>query len=167
MSEKFAKLDTAGKRAIVREQKYKEAGKFGHILYCAEFCGTDHSNMLARVIVQEPADFAKWLDNGGDEGPPMPPAEKGKKLYAAATCETCHSNDGSIKQGPSFKGLFGKQETLADGSTVTVDENYLRESIVNPAGKVVKGFNPIMPVFKGVLSDRDIDALIAYIKTVK
>jgi cytochrome c oxidase subunit 2 len=137
------------------------------VVECTEYCGNDHSNMLANLYVMEPAKFEEWLDKAGNEGADIPPAEYGKKLYSKVGCETCHSTDGSIKQAPSFQNLFEKREKLADGTEVAVDENYLRESILNPTAKVVAGFQPIMPAFQGVLKDREVDALIAFIKTLK
>jgi cytochrome c oxidase subunit 2 len=133
---------------------------------CAEYCGTGHSDMLAKVIVMEDAKFKDWLDKGGGAGD-LPPAELGKKLFAQRNCATCHSLDGTRIQGPSLKGLFGRTEELADGSKVQVDENYFRESVFDPAAKVVKGYPASMPVFKGLLKDKEVDALIAYLKTVQ
>jgi len=132
---------------------------------CTEYCGTGHSGMLAKLVVMPEAEFQKWLETGGGDKD-LPPAELGAKLYAKMSCNTCHSTDGSVKTGPSFKGLYGHSVTLSDGSQVTADENYLRESITTPAAKVVQGFQPVMPVFKGLLDQKQIDALIAYIKTI-
>ena len=138
------------------------------IILCTEYCGAGHSDMLASVKAMDPAKFAEWMENGGDDSKGMPPAEHGAKLYAKSGCETCHSTDGSIKQAPSFKGLFGRKEVFNDGSEIAaVDENYIRESILNPGAKIVKGFTGIMPAFQGVLKDKEIDDLIAFIKTLK
>ncbi|HMW37210.1 MAG TPA: cytochrome c, partial [bacterium] len=82
-------------------------------------------------------------------------------------CITCHSLDGKPGSGPSWKAIFGKAEKMTDGSTVTIDENYLRESILNPQAKIVAGYQPVMPTYQGILKDREIDAIIAYIKTLK
>lgn len=144
-----------------------EATKEGETaLLCTEYCGYGHSDMLARVKVLEGAAFDKWLEE--QSGPSdLPPAEYGKALYAKRSCITCHTVDGSPLQGPTFKGLFGKTETLADGTTVTVDENYIRESLMTPQAKIVRGFPPVMPTYKGLLKDRDIDALVAYIKSLQ
>ncbi len=86
--------------------------------------------------------------------------EYGEQLYSAKACITCHSLDGSIKEGPSFLGRFGDEALLDDGSPVAVDENYLRESILNPKAKIVNGYQPVMPTLQGILKDRQIDALI-------
>lgn len=141
----------------------KESGKFP--LFCTEYCGDSHSDMITEVVVHETAEFDTWLEKcvtftGA-------PHELGAKLYEERGCSTCHSVDGSIKVGPSFKGLFGKNESFADGSTLKVDENYLRESILQPQAKIVKGFAPAMPTYQGQLSDKQIEGLIAYIQTLK
>ncbi len=95
------------------------------------------------------------------------PEELGQKLYDKNGCAACHTLDGSVSVGPTFKGLFGKNEKLQDGSSVLVDENYLRESILLPQEQIVAGFAPVMPAFKGLLKDEEVDAIIAYIKTLK
>ena len=146
-------------------------------VFCTEYCGGPegdvapdkpggHSDMHATVAVMEEQQFKDWLETGGEDKS-IPPAERGKQLFVQWGCQTCHSTDGSKLAGPSFKGLFGKDEELADGSKVKVDENYIRESILNPNAKVVKGFPPVMPVFQGQLKDPQIDALIAFIKEQK
>jgi cytochrome c oxidase subunit II len=138
------------------------------LLECAQYCGKDHSNMLRHVTVMSETDFNAWLDQA-DKGPGGPPEEWGAKLYVERGCNACHSTDGTPKAGggPSFKGLFGKTETMVDNSTVTVDENYLKESILQSNAKVVKGYPAVMPVFQGQLKDKHVDALIAYIKSLK
>jgi cytochrome c oxidase subunit 2 len=135
-------------------------------LECTEYCGTNHSNMLAKVVVMAEDDFNGWLEAESGPGPGADPAEYGKTLFVKNACATCHSVDGTKLTGPSFKGLYGRDETLTTG-TVKVDENYIRESILNPQAKVVAGYPPVMPTFKGVLDDKKIDALIAYLKTLQ
>ena len=138
-------------------------------LECTEYCGgaakAGHSDMYARVIVKSQADFDAWLN--ADEFKGMPPAEVGQKLFSKYTCNTCHSVDGSPMVGPSFKNIWGRSEKLTDGASVTVDENYVRESILNPTAKVVAGYAPVMPSFKGQLKDDQITAIIEYMKTLK
>ncbi|UQA57807.1 cytochrome c oxidase subunit II [Polyangium aurulentum] len=136
------------------------------VLFCTEYCGVGHSDMLAQVKVLEETDFKKWIEMGGTLEK-LPPAELGKKLFASRSCATCHSTDGTRIQGPTFKGLFGRTEQIADGSSVKVDENYIRESLLEPTKKVVQGYPAVMPTYKGLLKDQDIDALIAYIKTLQ
>lgn len=134
-------------------------------IYCTEYCGTSHSQMLAKLHVLPQADYEKFLKEGG--GPPegVSPEEWGEQLFTQNACNTCHSTDGSSKPGPTFQGLFGRQETLASGKTVEVDENYIRESILRPQAKTVQGYdNVIMPTFS--LQDQQIDAIIAYLKTL-
>lgn len=148
-----------------------------YTVFCTEYCGGPegdvaadkpggHSDMLATVVVMDEAKFKDWLETGGEDKS-IPPAQRGKQLFAQWGCQTCHSLDGAKLAGPTFKGLFGREEELADGSKVKVDENYIRESILNPNAKVVKGFAPVMPVFQGQLKDPQIDAIIAFIKEQK
>jgi len=135
-------------------------------VFCTEYCGDGHSDMLAKIVVHTPEDYAKWVEENQKEDTTTPLPELGAKLYQSKACFTCHSTDGSIKVGPSFKGLFGKQEQTSAG-TVTVDEEYIRESVLQPAAKVVQGFQPVMPTYQGQLSDREVSGLIEYIKTLK
>lgn len=135
-------------------------------VFCTEYCGDGHSEMLATLKVVSYAEYERWKqESGEDTSTPLP--ELGEKLYVAKACNTCHSVDGSNKVGPSWKGIFGSSRALANGDSVKVDPNYLRESIVNPQAKVVKGYPPVMPAYAGLLSDREIDAIIEYIKSLK
>lgn len=135
-------------------------------LFCTEYCGTSHSQMLAKVHVVSEADYAAFIA-GKDRMPEGKPLEVvGAELYTKNACNTCHTVDGSPLVGPSFKGLFGKTEQFADGSSTTVDETYIRESILQPQAKIVEGYEGrVMPPF--VLKDWKVDALIAYIKSLK
>jgi cytochrome c oxidase subunit 2 len=146
-----------------------EASKVGHYeLYCAEYCGQGHSQMLGTVRVLSEREYDEWLqsgDQGGAGGLTL--EQQGAGLYKSRACYTCHTVDGTTKVGPSFREAFNHQVTLADGRKLTVDENYLRESILDPQAKVVAGFQPVMPTYQGVLKDREIDALIAYIKSLE
>jgi cytochrome c oxidase subunit 2 len=134
---------------------------------CAEYCGTSHSDMLATIEIKPEVEFKDWLEKAGDEGKGLSPAEYGQKLYTSKNCFTCHSTDGSRIQGPSFKGVFGRKEDLEGGASISVDENYIRESLLDPNAKIVKGYPAVMPTYKGTLKDKEIDALIAYLKSVK
>ncbi len=138
-----------------------------HQIFCTEYCGTKHSEMLAKVIVHGPGEFEHWLEGAGDILKGRSPAEAGKILVKNNGCLACHSTDGKRGIGPSWKGIFGKDESLATGATVNVDENYIRESILDPQSKVVGGFAPVMPTFKGRLKDDELTAIIEYIKTLK
>jgi len=144
-----------------------EANRTGDFnLFCAEFCGREHSGMIGKVHVLSQADYDKWVEENETplEGDP---AEIGAKLYVKYTCVTCHTTDGSKLTGPSFKGIWGHEQPLADGSSVIVDENYVRESILDPTAKVVAGFQPVMPTFTGVVKPEHIDFLIAFIKSLQ
>ena len=130
-------------------------------LFCAEYCGTQHSGMVGSIIVQEPAQYEAWM-NGGSTGPL---SVSGEKMFAELGCSTCHRSDAQGR-GPNLKGVFGKPVQLEDGRTVTADENYLRECILDPGAKRVKGFPPIMPTFQGLVSEEQVNALVAYIKSI-
>jgi cytochrome c oxidase subunit II len=138
-----------------------------YTLFCAEYCGKSHSDMLAKVIVypegQRAEELAKIIVVEEEKTPPL---ERGLKLYNRRGCAQCHTIDGSAKVGPSFKGIFGTQQKLADGSSITVDDNYIRESILEPNAKVRAGYRPQMPSFKGQLKDRQIEDLILFIKSL-
>jgi len=135
-------------------------------LYCTEYCGDNHYNMLAKVIVHESGEFAGWLENAANYYLTLPPAEAGKILFTRR-CNQCHSDDGTAKTGPTIKGIYNEQHQMRDGSTVSVDEAYLRESILDPQAKIRQGYPPAMPTFKGMLNDDEIRFLIEYIKTLK
>jgi cytochrome c oxidase subunit 2 len=135
-------------------------------LFCAEFCGTKHSGMIGQVIAMEPHEYEAWL-SGGTAGAAVPPAQAGEKLFGELACLTCHRLDATPGVGPSLAGVFGSQVPLSDGSTVLADDNFLRESIMVPTAKVVRGFQPVMPPFQGLVSEEQLLQLIAYIKTLK
>ena len=136
-------------------------------IFCAEYCGTSHSDMLSQAVVHEPGGFEAFLEKAQDLEKQMPPVELGEQLYSKQGCATCHSTDGSVRIGPSWKGIFGATHAMADGTSVVVDENYLRESILEPQARVRQGFAPSMPTYKGKLEDYQLTALIEYIKTLK
>lgn len=146
---------------------FEPTGVGEHDLFCAEYCGTSHSGMVAKVIVHPAGEFDKWLSDAATADLNASPVEAGQRLYTGRGCAQCHSLDGKPGTGPSFKGLFGSSHGLKDGSSVTVDENYIRESMLEPQAKVVAGFNPVMPTYQGRLSDKEIGAIIEYIKTLK
>lgn len=148
-----------------------EATKPGvYPFFCTEYCGDEHSSMIGTVTVTESmeefnAKLAEAAKLEQDEGESM--ADFGKRVWDRGGCASCHSLDGSAKTGPSLKGKYGAQETLADGSTVTIDDNYIRESILEPNAKVVSGFTPQMPSFAGRFDDQAIAGLIEFIKANK
>ncbi|TYP92668.1 cytochrome c oxidase subunit 2 [Fodinibius salinus] len=139
-------------------------------VYCTEYCGTGHSDMLGEVIVHSQEEFETWLANnsgGGSKPEDLAPEEWGKQLAKEYACTTCHSPSGEKLTGPTWKGKFDSQEQLSDGSSVTVDENYIRESILEPNAKVVKGYPAVMNTYQGQLNEEQISAIIEYIKTLK
>ena len=131
-------------------------------LFCAEYCGTAHSGMIGQIVVMEPAQYQAWLGGGGMTGSL---ASNGQTIFQQLGCPTCHRSDVQGR-GPNLEGVFGKAVQLEDGRTVIADENYVRESIMSPSAKVVKGFKPIMPVFQGLVSEEQLTALVAYIKSL-
>jgi cytochrome c oxidase subunit 2 len=131
-------------------------------IFCAEYCGTRHSGMTGEVIAMEPSEYQTWLSGGAAEGSL---ASAGAKLFQDLACNTCHRPDAQGR-GPVLEGLFGKTVTLQSGETVTVDEAYVRESILQPAAKITAGFQPIMPTFQGLVSEEQLLALIEYIKAL-
>lgn len=146
---------------------FQPLGPGEHDLLCAEYCGTSHSDMIAKVIVHEPGGFERWLSDAAAAAMNASPAEAGARLYQTRGCAQCHSVDGKAGNGPTFLGLFGSSHPLANGPNVEVDENYIRESILEPQAKVYAGYNPVMPTYQGRLTDKEIGALIEYIKTLK
>ena len=131
-------------------------------LFCAEYCGTRHSGMTGQVVVMEPSEYQTWLNGGVPEGSL---ASAGAKLFQDLACNTCHRSDAQGR-GAVLEGLFGKTVTLQSGETITVDEAYVRESILNPAAKVVAGFQPIMPTFQGLVTEEQLLELIEYVKSL-
>jgi cytochrome c oxidase subunit II len=130
-------------------------------LFCAEYCGTQHSGMIGSIVVMEPAQYEAWM-SGGTSGPL---SASGEKIFGELGCATCHRSD-STGRGPNLQGVYGKPVALADGRTVTADENYIRECILDPGAKRVKGFQPIMPTFQGLVSEEQVNALVAYVKSL-
>lgn len=132
-------------------------------VFCTEYCGTQHSNMLAKVIVHTREDFNEWLQSGGGmEDLPLP--ELGEQLYTQQACNACHTLDGSPSVGPTFQGLYGSTRQFQDGGSAEAEENYLRESILEPGAVVVEGYQNVMPPSYGGLSERQVNALVEFIK---
>jgi cytochrome c oxidase subunit 2 len=131
-------------------------------LFCSQYCGTMHSGMIGQVTVMEPAQYEAWLSGGSTTGSL---AASGESLFQQLGCPTCHRSD-TQGRGPNLVGVFGKPVQLEDGRTVMADENYIRESILSPSAKIVSGFKPIMPVFQGLVGEEQLNALVAYIKSL-
>jgi cytochrome c oxidase subunit 2 len=143
-------------------------------LTCAEYCGTNHSQMgitndgrRAVLVVHEPGGYERYLADKAALSFKVPPEQLGKILYEKKGCNACHTVDGSTRVGPSWKGVFGTMVPLTDGSSVKMDENYIKESVLYPQAKSRPGFPPSMPSFEGQLKDREIAGIIAYIKSLK
>jgi cytochrome c oxidase subunit 2 len=131
-------------------------------LFCTQYCGTKHSAMIGWVTVMSDADYQAWL-GGSAAGGTM--AENGAKLFQDLSCNTCHLDNGQGR-GPVLKGAYGKPVVLQNQQTVTIDDAYIRESILNPHAKIVAGFQPLMPTFKGLVTEEQLLQLIAYIKSL-
>ena len=132
-------------------------------LFCAEYCGMNHSGMIGSVIVMEPREFDNWLSgNAGNQTP----AVAGQQLFQSLGCVSCHGADGEGGRGPALVGLFGRQVQLTTGQTLKADEAYIRESIINPQAKLVQGFGPIMPTFQGQISEDQLVQLLAFVKSL-
>jgi cytochrome c oxidase subunit 2 len=141
-----------------------EATKIGEYrILCAQYCGTKHSQMIGTVHVMSASDYDKWLS--GNLGAESAEAA-GEKLFEGNRCNTCHK-DAPDARGAPLWGVFGSQVTLKDGSKVLADDEYLRESILHSTAKVVQGFEPIMPLYDGQLTEEQVLQLVAYIKTLK
>jgi cytochrome c oxidase subunit 2 len=128
-------------------------------LFCAEYCGAQHSGMIGTVTVMEPSAYQAWLSGIGTN---IPMVLSGEKLFAEKQCNTCHG-----QRAPTLAGVYGRRVLLNDGSTVIADENYLRESILQPNAKLVAGYPPIMPTYQGQLTEEQITELIAYIRSLQ
>lgn len=129
-------------------------------LFCAEYCGAEHSQMIGKVVVMEPQDYEAWLAGGGSG---VVETASGEDLFMAKACNTCHRED-SAALAPILIGIVGHEVEMTDGSKVLVDNEYLRESILNPSAKIVAGFNPVMPTYQGQLSEEEVLNLITYIR---
>src|ERR1700736_1367096 len=132
--------------------------------FCQQYCGTNHALMGGWVTVMEPTEYAAWLSGSSDATPN--PVVAGEKLFVEKACTTCHLSDGSGR-APSLNGVYGAQVLLADGSKVTADDAYIRESILSPQAKIVAGYQPLMPSFQGQLTEEQIIDLSEYIKSLQ
>lgn len=138
-----------------------EVGTFR--LFCSQYCGTGHSSMIGDIIVMSPADYEAWSGGGGGAG--QTPAQAGAQLFTQSGCIACHSGQPGAP-APNLDGLFGKTVQLDNGQTVVANEDYIRESILNPSAKIVKGFQPIMPSFQGRLTTDEVNELVAYVESL-
>lgn len=147
-----------------RSSVWFEATRSGTFeVFCTEYCGNEHSTKRAAVVVHSQDEFDEWLASGGGRLDEMPLPELGEYLYQQQICNACHTLDGTRLVGSSFLGLYGSERRFTDGSSVTVDDDYIRESILQPGAKVVEGYPNGMPPSYGALDERQISALIAFI----
>lgn len=155
------KMDVVPGRYTSTWFKATKTGKYH--LFCAEYCGTKHSEMVGSVYVMDPVDYEDWLNRSTTATQSM--AQAGEKLFTQLGCQTCHVEESGAR-GPSLHGLYNKPVSLAGGGVIQADDGYLRQSILDPAGQVVDGFLPIMPTYKGQVSEEDVLQLISYIKSL-
>jgi len=140
-----------------------EATKAGEYhLFCTQYCGTSHAEMTGKIVVMEPRAYEQWLAGGAAVEAPV---LAGARLFQQFGCQACHRADGSGR-GPSVVGLIGKSVALENKQTVTADEGYIRESIINPQAKIVAGYPPIMPPFKGLIAEDGLLQIVAYIRSL-
>ena len=146
-----------------------EATKPGtYHLFCTQYCGVQHAEMRGSVTAMSPDDYQRWLEDG------LPPvrlsggttAEQGAKLFQHLGCIACHGAGGNVR-APELSAVYGSRVELSDGRSVFADENYLRESILNPRAKIVRGFDDLMPSYAGIASEGDVLNLIAYLKSLR
>ena len=151
------------KHDVVPGQYYSiwfQATKIGkYHFFCAQYCGAQHSNMIGWVTVMSEVDYTQWL-TGGVKNESM--VQSGAQLYQKLACITCHGTG----RAPAFNGIYGKPVKLTTGQTVIADDAYIRESILEPSAKIVEGYTPIMPTFKGQVSEEELLQLIAFIKSL-
>ncbi len=134
-------------------------------LFCAEYCGTNHSGMIGWVEVMEPSEFQQWLTRAGT-GPSM--ADEGEKLFVQYHCAGCHRGS-QVVNAPRLEGVFGRPVPIQRGNDVTftlADERYIRDSILEPKKEVVAGYQPLMPSFRDRINEEDLLKIIAYIKSI-
>lgn len=140
----------------------KQTGSYW--IFCAQYCGTDHSLMRGKVVVMDRPEYDSWFN--AESTPPTNLVARGEETFKRLGCESCHSLY-SEKRAPSLYNLDARSVLLDDGSTVQADENYLRESILHPAAQVVHGYPPVMPAFEGQVKEEELLGLLAYIKSLK
>jgi len=141
-----------------------EATKPGRYhLFCAEYCGMNHSGMGGYVVVMEPKDFDNWLSGNANQ---TSPAAAGQSMFESLGCASCHGANGEGGRGPALLGVFNSNVVLSGNQTVKADEGYLRESITNPQAKIVNGFGPIMPSFQGQVNEEQLLQLVAFVKSL-
>lgn len=157
------KTDVVPGRYTTTWFKPTQTGEFH--LFCAEYCGTQHSGMIGKVYVMEQPAYQAWLTAGGGLTYGMTPAKAGAKLFDNLGCVACHKEDGSGR-GPSLVNVYSTPQKLVNGTSVVADEAYIRESILNPRAKVVAGYETLMNTYQGQVSEEQILDIIAYLKSL-
>jgi cytochrome c oxidase subunit II len=147
------------------QQWFQTKGPGQHIIFCTEYCGMGHSDMLGMVYALEEEEFEAWLEEeAARDIDAMPLVEVGELVWRAQGCQGCHSIDGATGIGPTFQGLWMNQRQFTDGTSAVADANYIRESILEPGAKVNVGYQNIMPSYSGILGEREIEGVIEFIK---
>jgi cytochrome c oxidase subunit II len=140
-----------------------EANQVGtYHLFCTQYCGTNHSQMIGDVVVMTPDDFKQWLA-GSTSGNSL--AQNGERLFSSLSCTACH-NTRPDARGPNLAGVYGSHLTLTSGQTITVDDEYLRSAILNPSQHITQGYAPIMPTYQGQISEDGVIALVEYLRNL-
>ena len=136
-------------------------------LYCAMYCGTQHSEMGGYVYAMPPKEYAEWLSNGGNDAEAMPMEDRGGRLFKVLGCDStqCHQSS-NTNSAPTLNGIYAKQRVLSSGENVTADEAYLREAILKPGNRLTAGYINTMPTYDQQISEEDVNNLIAYIKSL-
>lgn len=142
-----------------------QTGEF-HLL-CAEFCGTEHALMVGKVVVMEPSEYEKWLREGNPPVIAASNSQSGEALFVQQGCVSCHKLDDSVGIGPSLVGLYEAEVELENGEAIIRDEEYLRESIINPQAKIVAGYPAVMPTYQGQLSEEQLLELVDYLRNLE
>src|SRR6202451_1570835 len=132
-------------------------------IFCTQYCGTLHSGMIGEVTVLSPDDYEKWTQSSTSG---MSLAQNGERLFASMGCNACHSGNAAAR-GPNLAGVYGSRLQLTNGSTVVVNDAYLRDAILNPSQHITAGYAPIMPTYQGQISEDGLIDLVEYLKTLK
>ena len=140
-------------------------GHEGFYMFCTEYCGDQHSQMGGRFMIMEEEDYQRWLAAQADTSS-IPLDELGALMWKKKGCNACHSVDGSMNTGPTWQGLYGKTRNFADGGSAVADENYIRESILDPAAHIVEGYPNQMASYQGRITEREIQGVITYMKSI-
>ena len=140
-----------------------EATKVGtYHLFCTQYCGTNHSQMIGEVVVMTPDDYKKWTEES-TSGNSL--AQNGERLFASLSCNACHNTQPDAR-GPSLANVYGSKLTLSTGQSIVVDDAYLRDAILNPSQHITQGYAPIMPTYQGQISEEGVIDLVEYIKNL-